>query len=75
MSLCSHNIIDNISFSWWGAYFNGNKDKIVCYPSVWFGPKLANKDTSDLCPDSWRLPEYEDYTLLADFVNNSSNSL
>jgi len=52
MSLCRHNIIANSTFSWWGAYFNSNEDKIVCYPSVWFG-KIVNNDTSDLCPDSW----------------------
>ena len=53
MSCCEHQIIANSSFSWWGAYFNANRNKIVCYPSVWFGPKLADKDTSDLCPKSW----------------------
>ncbi len=52
MSCCAHNVIANSSFSWWGAYFNSNPDKIVCYPSVWFGPTVGH-DTSDLCPESW----------------------
>ena len=52
MSLCRHNIIANSSFSWWGAYFNANANKIVCYPSVWFG-QTANIDTRDLCPQEW----------------------
>ena len=52
MSLCHHNIIANSSFSWWAAYFNSHSDKIVCYPSIWFGEK-ANNDTKDLCPDKW----------------------
>lgn len=56
MSLCGHNIIANSSFSWWGAYFNEAQDKIVCYPSKWFGP-AAPHDTQDLCPPSWKCIE------------------
>jgi hypothetical protein len=53
MSLCRHNIIANSSFSWWGAYFNSYEDKIICYPDLWFGPTLANKDVRDLFPETW----------------------
>ena len=52
MSCCHHNIIANSSFSWWGAYFNDWRDKLVCYPSVWFGELIKN-DTRDLCPSEW----------------------
>jgi hypothetical protein len=53
MSCCNHNIIANSTFSWWGAYLNQNKHKIVCYPSLWFEEKNKHLDTKDLFPNDW----------------------
>jgi hypothetical protein len=52
MSCCRDNIIANSTFSWWGAFLNQNKDKIVCYPQKWFGP-LQQKNTAHLFPLDW----------------------
>ena len=53
MSMCKHNIIANSTFSWFGAYFNNNPNKIVCYPSIWFGKLYKHYCTKDLFDDKW----------------------
>lgn len=52
-SYCTHHIISNSTFSWWGAWLNPNEEKIVVAPKKWFGIQMKSWDTSDLIPEGW----------------------
>ena len=51
MSKCTHHIIANSSFSWWGAWLNPNPQKIVVAPAKWFNAKPSTY--KDIVPNSW----------------------
>ena len=54
MSLCSGGIIANSSFSWWGAWLQNNRGKVIAPdPNVWFGSAMTHLDTSDIVPKRW----------------------
>ena len=60
MSLCSGGIIANSSFSWWGAWLQNDRGKIVAPdPKKWFGTAMTHLDTSDVVPDRWIIQNWE----------------
>ncbi len=57
MSSCQHHILANSSFSWWGAWLNPSKTKIVFAPKYWH--LTAESYFPGLCPPEWVLGEFE----------------
>jgi hypothetical protein len=50
---CKHHILANSTFSWWGAWLNPSKEKLVVAPNKWYADEEKNRYTSDIIPKSW----------------------
>ncbi len=60
MSKCRNHIISNSTFSWWGAWLDNSRDKIVICPEIWnlrqLNPNIDRYyscNYNDIIPDKW----------------------
>ena len=54
MSNCTHHIIANSSFSWWGAWLCKKDGKTIA-PNNWLNKEVANFDIHDFIPSYWTI--------------------
>ncbi len=52
MSQCTHHIIANSSFSWWGAWLGQSPDGVVIVAQRWFSDTSGTKNR-DIYPRNW----------------------
>ena len=52
MARCTHHVIANSSFSWWGAYLATSSHQRVVYPRRWFADRPI--DSASRFPAHWR---------------------
>jgi len=57
MNMCSHNIIANSTFSWWGTYLRDTTNRITIAPKNWFNPNFRN-------PQEWKTLYRNDMIIL-----------
>jgi hypothetical protein len=53
MTMCSHHIVANSSFSWWGAWLADSQNVVA--PKKWYGPAGSHLSTQDLYLPTWKL--------------------
>jgi hypothetical protein len=51
LAACSHHVLSNSSFSWWGAWLGERPSQVVVAPSPWF--RRASARARDVVPARW----------------------
>jgi hypothetical protein len=48
----------NSSFSWWAAFLNQKKSKIIYCPEYWMGHKLKTLHPKEIIPENWNIVKF-----------------
>lgn len=59
MSMMKHNILSNLTYSWWGAYLNTNPEKRIYVPKVLARPSHIIWPLTEFYPPEWKVIPYD----------------